>query len=69
MTEVSNRTYTETQDVGPFSLSMSFTQNEAGEWVVPFQMFVTGRGKSGTDLDGWLYELGVIGSKMMQRET
>lgn len=66
---MTDRTYTETQDVGPFSISISFKQDASGEWSVPFQMFVTGRGKTGTDLDGWLYEFGVVGSKMMQRET
>ena len=35
------------------------------EWQ-PVEVFITGRGKSGTDLDVELYELGVKISKLMQ---
>lgn len=65
---IPNRRYTETEDVGPFSISVGFKQDHTGAWTIPFEFFVTARGKSGTELDGWLYEIGVSGSKMMQRE-
>ena len=58
-----------TQDVGPFSLSISFRQDANGNWTIPHAMAVTGRGKIGTDLADILYEMGVVGSKIMQLEV
>lgn len=58
-----NRRVAQNCDVGPFTLSIGF--DPEGH---PCEMFLVARGKSGTDLDDWLYELGVRGSKMMQGE-
>jgi hypothetical protein len=55
--------------VGPFAVSVGFKQDLAGEWTIPFEVFVTARGKSGTELDGHLYEIGVTASKIMQLEV
>lgn len=63
MSELPTRRRCENSDVGPFTVSVGFV---AGH---PCEVFVTARGKSGTDLDDWLYELGVKASKIMQRET
>lgn len=60
---IGNRRPCETASVGPFAVTVGF--DEAGK---PFEVFITSRGKSGTSLDGWLYELGVTASKIMQRE-
>ena len=44
-----------------FHFSVGFNK----EWQ-PVEVFITGRGKSGTDLDVELYELGLKISKLMQ---
>jgi len=49
-----------TEDVGPFSVAVGFVDGR------PCEVFVTKRAKTGTDLDGILYELGVAVSKIMQ---
>jgi hypothetical protein len=54
--------------VGPFTVSVGFKQDHTGEWNIPFEVFITSRGKSGTELDGHLYEIGVASSKIMQLE-
>lgn len=38
------------------------------ETGAPCEVFITARGKSGTDVDQLLYELGVSVSKIMQHE-
>lgn len=58
-----NRRPSETANVGPFAVTVGF--DPAGH---PCEVFITARGKSGTELDSLLYELGVTASKMMQRE-
>ena len=65
---IPDRRFTVTEQIGPFAVSVGFKQDDAGEWTIPFEVFVTARGKSGTDLDGHLYEIGVTASKMMQGE-
>lgn len=60
--EIPNRLVCITTDIGPFAVTMSFVDGHAVE------MFMTDRGKSGTQLDDILYELGVTVSKMMQGE-
>ena len=47
-----------------FHFSVGFNK----EWQ-PVEVFITGRGKSGTDLDVELYELGVKVSKIMQGDV
>jgi len=51
-----------TEDVGPFSFSVGFVDDK------PVEVFITGRGRTGTELDGWLYEMGVRISKTMRGE-
>lgn len=63
---IPDRRYTETQQIGPFAVSVGFRQDHLGNWTIPFEVFVTARGKSGTDLDGHLYEIGVAASAIMQ---
>jgi hypothetical protein len=50
-----------TETVGPFAITVGFDP-----WGRPFEVFITARGKSGTELDDHLYELGVAASKVMQ---
>lgn len=57
----------ETQDTVPTD-SVGFKQDHLGNWTIPFEVFVTARGKSGSELDGHLYEIGVAASKLMQGE-
>ena len=65
---IPDRRYTETQQIGPFAVSVGFKQDHLGNWTIPFEVFVSARGKSGTGLDDHLYEIGVAASKMMQGE-
>lgn len=62
------RRFTTTEQVGPFAVSVGFKQDHLGNWTIPFEVFVTARGKSGTELDGHLYEIGIAASKMMQHK-
>ena len=52
------------ETVGPFIVSVGFDPRDGK----PCEVFVTKRAKSGTDLDGHLYDLGVAASKIMQGE-
>lgn len=61
-----NRRHSVTQQVGPFAVTVGFTQDHTGAWTVPFEVFITARGKSGTELDELLYEMGTTASAMMQ---
>lgn len=63
---IPDRRFTVTEQVGPFAVSVGFKQDHLGNWTIPFEVFVTARGKSGTELDGHLYEIGVAASAMMQ---
>jgi len=63
-----NRRLCVTEQIGPFAVSVGFVPDKDGGWVVPAEVFITSRGKTGTELDGHLYELGVAVSKMMQGE-
>jgi len=63
------RRLTITNQVGPFAVSVGFKQDHTGEWTIPFEVFVTARGKSGTELDDYLYEIGVVASKTMQLDV
>jgi hypothetical protein len=61
------RTLRVAEDAGPFVASVSFKFNkESGEWDIPHSVFIEGRGRSGTELDNWLNELGVKLSKILQ---
>jgi hypothetical protein len=59
---VRNRRHAVNFDVGPFICTVGFNP----ETGAPCELFLVSRGKSGTDLDDWLYELGVKASKIMQ---
>lgn len=63
-----NRRYSVNEQVGPFVISVGFTQDHRGEWTVPLEAFISARGRSGTELDDHLYEIGVRISKLMQGE-
>lgn len=63
-----NRRASVTQQVGQFAVTVGFKQDHTGEWTVPFEVFITQRGRSGSELDETLYELGVTASKIMQGE-
>jgi hypothetical protein len=65
---IPHRRFTTTEQVGPFAVSVGFKQDHLGNWTIPFEVFVTARGKSGTELDGHLYEIGIAASKMMQHK-
>ena len=65
---IPDRRFTETQQIGPFAVSVGFRQDHLGNWTIPFEVFITARGKSGSELDDHLYEIGVAASKMMQGE-
>jgi hypothetical protein len=65
---IPNRRYSVTEQVGPFAITVGFKQGSDGEWNVPFEVFITQRGRSGSELDDHLYELGVSASKLMQGE-
>jgi len=62
------RRFSVTEQVGPFAVTVGFKQGPDGEWSVPFEVFITQRAKSGSELDDHLYELGVKASKLMQGE-
>lgn len=63
-----NRRFSVNEQVGPFVVTVGFTQDHRGEWTVPFEAFISARGRSGTELDGHLYEVGIKLSKLMQGE-
>jgi hypothetical protein len=63
-----NRRYSVNEEVGPFVITVGFTQDHTGAWTVPFEAFVSARGRSGTELDEHLYNVGVAISKIMQGE-
>ena len=65
---IPDRRYTVTEQVGPFAVSVGFKQDHTGAWTIPFEVFITARGKSGHELDEHLYEIGVKASKLMQLE-
>jgi hypothetical protein len=66
---LTNRRLCVTEQVGPFAVSVGFVQDAHGEWTIPCEVWVNARGKSGTELDGHLYEIGVLVSKLIQGET
>ena len=61
--EPPNRRQSISQNVGPFTLRVGFLDN--GQ---PIEFFIDGRGKSGTELDAWLEQIGIAASKIMQHE-
>ena len=63
-----NRRFSVNEQVGPFVVTVGFTQDHRGDWTVPFEAFISARGRSGTELDEHLYNIGVAASKMMQQE-
>jgi len=60
-THPKNRRLCVTADVGPFSVSVGF--DDDGRAI---EVFMTGRGKTGTALNDHLYDLGVTVSKIIQ---
>ncbi len=56
-----NRRHAVTFTKGPFTVTVGF--DETGS---PCELFFTSRGKSGTDLDHLLYEIGTTASLIMQ---
>lgn len=66
---IPDRRYTVTEQIGPFAVSVGFKQDHLGNWTIPFEVFITARGKSGSELDGHLYEIGVAASKLMQHDA
>ena len=63
-----NRRFSVNEQVGPFVVTVGFTQDHRGEWTVPFEAFISARGRSGTELDEHLYDVGVKISRLMQGE-
>lgn len=69
MKELPQRRHCVTEQIGPFAVSVGFIQDHNGQWTVPCEVFVAARGKTGTELDDHLYEIGVKASKLMQGKT
>ena len=63
-----NRRFSVNEGVGPFVITVGFTEDHTGAWTVPYEAFISSRGRSGTELDDHLYEIGVRISKIMQGE-
>ena len=61
-----NRRFSVNEQVGPFVVTVGFTQDHTGAWTVPFEAFITARGRSGTELDDHLYDMGTKISRLMQ---
>lgn len=64
MTDLSNRRHAVNFATGPFVVTVGFDPKTGAAC----ELFITSRGKTGTELDDWLYELGVTASKIMQGE-
>ncbi len=64
MTDLPNRRLCVHERVGPFIVTVGF-HPDTGH---PVEVFISKRGKSGTELDSHLYNLGVTASKLMQGE-
>lgn len=60
MTSIPNRRAAVTVTSGPLAATVSFVDGH------PFEVFFTARGKSGTDIDTLLSDLGIVISKAMQ---
>ena len=67
---VPNRRQCRTVSIGPFAATVSFLPHPDNPQLCgpPCEVFITDRGKSGSQLDEDLYELGVMVSKLMQGE-
>jgi hypothetical protein len=68
MSVAPNRRFSVNEQVGPFVVTVGFTQDHRGDWTVPFEAFISARGRSGTELDEHLYNVGVKLSLLMQGE-
>ncbi len=64
MTDLPNRRPVVHERVGKFIISVGFHPRTGH----PIEMFISKRGKSGTELDDHLYDIGVAASKIMQGE-
>jgi hypothetical protein len=51
-----------TEEIGKFAISVSFVEGK------PYEVFFVKRGKSGTEIEELLHDLGVAASKIMQGE-
>ena len=60
-----NRRHCVTQDLGQFAVSVGYDP-DTGKVC---EVFFTDRGKSGTELESTLYDVGVFLSKALQGET
>jgi len=68
VTQAPTRRFSVNEQVGPFVVTVGFTQDHRGDWTVPFEAFISARGRSGTELDEHLYDVGVKLSRLMQGE-
>jgi hypothetical protein len=64
------RTLRIAEDSGPFVASVSFSfDKETGKWSKPHSIFIESRGgKTGTELDDRLYDLGVKLTRILRME-
>jgi hypothetical protein len=65
-----NRTLRIGEESGPFVASVSFSWNkQTGKWDKPHAIFIESRGgKTGTELDDRLYDLGVKLTRILRME-
>jgi len=66
MNEPPNRRPSITDEVSGEGFSLAVTVGFDPHFGNPCEVFMTKRGKSGTELEATLYELGVLASKIMQ---
>ena len=69
MDKIPNRRPCITEKVGKFAVTVSFMPDKRAKDLcgTPIEMFVTKRGRSGTELEEDLYDLGTAASKLMQK--
>jgi hypothetical protein len=66
MTDPPNRRPSITDEVVGNGFKLAVTVGFDPQFGHPVEVFLTKRGKSGSDLEATLYELGVLASKIMQ---
>ena len=66
MSEPPNRRPSVTAEVNGDGFELAVTVGFDPDFGNPCEMFLTKRGKSGSELEATLYELGVLASKIMQ---
>lgn len=67
--DIPNRRPCVTSDVGRFAVTVSFMPDRRAKDLcgAPLEVFVTKRGRSGTELEETLYELGTEASRLMHK--